>query len=56
MGADEESQTKSEAIELPNQMIDSSVLSKLNDGWELKCREGDGQLLLVPPSRYGDAA
>lgn len=51
MGADENAETKSKAVE-PS--FSPSILEKLDAGWTIS-EQGEGQLVLVPPPHYGDA-
>lgn len=52
MGAEENAE-RSEDGSIEN--LSDSVKVKLGHGWELRENE-QGQLLLIPPPRYGDAA
>lgn len=52
MGADENAE-RSEDVQAVN--VSESIKEKLDRGWELR-EQQDGQLLLIPPPRYGDVA
>jgi hypothetical protein len=56
MGAEEEAETKSKTDKGLDFVFGPSVLEKLDAGWTITERSSDGQLLLVPPPSYGDAA
>jgi hypothetical protein len=56
MGADDEAETKSKTFDDLDFVFGPSVLEKLDAGWTISERGSDGQLLLVPPPAYGDAA
>lgn len=50
MGADEEAETKSKTLSSP---LSEAVEIALAKGWRLT-ENPQGQLLLLPPPRYGD--
>jgi hypothetical protein len=52
MGADEKAEAPAEGV---ISAFAAEVEQKLNDGWRVSMTT-DGQLLLIPPSRYDDAA
>lgn len=52
MGAEENAETKSKAVE-PSKTLGAEIHERLDDGWEIKVLQ-NGQLLLVPPPKYGE--
>lgn len=52
MGADENAETESKAVE-PSSELGGKIEQELSNGWSIQILEG-GQLLLVPPPKYGE--
>lgn len=56
MGADEKSETKSKSIQGLDDVFGPAVLEKLDKGWYIVEDASNGQLSLLAPPSYGDAA
>lgn len=52
MGAEENAETQSKAVE-PSKTLGETIHERLDDGWSIQILQG-GQLLLVPPPKYGE--